>query len=66
MFLRREVDFGSGSMPYITASSMNNGVVSYIDASNLPVDEGNCLLIGGKTLLYFHINVKTLYLMIAI
>lgn len=47
--LRREVDFGSGSMPYITASSMNNGVVSYIDASNLPVDEGNCLLIGGKT-----------------
>lgn len=28
---------------------MNNGVVSYIDASNLPVDEGNCLLIGGKT-----------------
>lgn len=47
--LKREIDLDSGSTPYVTASSMNNGVMSYIDADNLPIDAGNCLLIGGKT-----------------
>lgn len=47
--LRREIDPDSGLTPYVTASSMNNAVMSYIDATNLPIDKGNCLLIGGKT-----------------
>lgn len=40
----------SGSTPYVTASENNNGVQTLIDAPEEWIDEGNCILIGGKTL----------------
>ena len=47
--LQRDITPDSGYTPYVTSSGVNNGVKTYIDASNLPTDKGNCLLIGGKT-----------------
>jgi hypothetical protein len=47
--LNREIADGSGTTPYVTASSVNNGVVAYIDASNFDIIKGNCILVGGKT-----------------
>lgn len=47
--LAREVEDGSGTTPFVTASGINNGVVGYIDAENYKVLKGNCILVGGKT-----------------
>ncbi|MFR3056774.1 restriction endonuclease subunit S [Phocaeicola coprophilus] len=47
--LSRDIVDGSGSTPFVTASSVNNGVAAYIDASNYEIIKGNCILIGGKT-----------------
>lgn len=47
--LSRDIVDGSGSIPFVTASGVNNGVVAYIDASNYSIIKGNCILIGGKT-----------------
>lgn len=47
--LARDVEDGSGSTPYVTASGVNNGVVGYIDAKNYKKMKGNCILVGGKT-----------------
>jgi len=40
----------SGIIPYVTASNENNAISSYIDCSSEWIDEGNCVFIGGKTL----------------
>ena len=47
--LARNVIDGSGDIPYVTASGVNNGVSAHIDASNYKVIKGNCILVGGKT-----------------
>lgn len=47
--LARDVEDGSGEMPYVTASGINNGVFAYIDASKYDIIKGHCILIGGKT-----------------
>lgn len=47
--LTRDVDDGSGTTPYVTASGINNGVVAYINASDYEIIKGNCILVGGKT-----------------
>ena len=47
--LNRNINDGSGTTPFVTASSVNNGVVAYIDATNYNLIKGNCILIGGKT-----------------
>lgn len=48
--LKDKVIFNSGNIPYVTASEGNNSVVSYIDAKSDIIDKGNCVLIGGKTM----------------
>ena len=47
--LARDIEDGSGSTPYVTASGINNGVVAHIDASKYEIIKGNCILVGGKT-----------------
>ena len=47
--LARDVEDGTGHTPFVTASSVNNGVAAYIDASKYEIIEGNCILVGGKT-----------------
>lgn len=47
--LSRDITPNSGFTPYVTASGINNGVVTYIDASGYETIPGNCILIGGKT-----------------
>ena len=48
--LKSDVVFGSGSVPYVTASEGNNSIVSYISYNDDAKEEGNTILIGGKTL----------------
>ena len=42
----------SGLTPYITSSSENNGILTYIDCPTEWIDNGNCIMIGGKTLAF--------------
>lgn len=48
--LKEDVVFNSGNTPYATASEGNNSIVSYIQATQSIIDKGNCVLIGGKTM----------------
>lgn len=48
--LKSDVVFGSGTTPYVTASEGNNSVVSYISYNPEMMEEGNTIMIGGKTL----------------
>lgn len=48
--LAKDIEPNSGSLPYVTASSVNNGVSDYISFDSNYVDEGNSIFIGGKTL----------------
>ncbi len=47
--LSRDVEDGSGTTPFVTASGVHNGVVALIDASGYELIEGGCILVGGKT-----------------
>ena len=40
---------GSGTVPYLCASSENNAVSTYIDYDTKHLEAGNCIFIGGKT-----------------
>ncbi len=40
---------GSGTVPYLCASSENNAVSTYIDYDKKYLEKGNCIFIGGKT-----------------
>ena len=42
---------GSGNTPYVTASNENNGVLCYINYDENLVEPGDCIMIGGKTLI---------------
>ncbi len=48
--LKSDVEFGSGSTPYVTASEGNNSIVSYISYNPDMIEKGNSIMIGGKTL----------------
>ena len=39
-----------GTTPYLTASSQNNAVEGYISCPKEWIDDGNCVFIGGKTM----------------
>lgn len=39
-----------GSTPYLTAAEGNNAVYSYVDCPSSWTDKGNCVFIGGKTM----------------
>jgi len=47
--LSRDIIENSGEIPYLCASSENNGVSSYISYDVKYLDKGNCVFIGGKT-----------------
>ncbi|MDQ7085669.1 MAG: restriction endonuclease subunit S [Sulfurovum sp.] len=47
--LSRDIIKNSGEVPYLCASSENNGVGSYISYNKNYIDKGNCVFIGGKT-----------------
>lgn len=47
--LSSDIIKGSGTTPYLCASSENNAVSSYISYNDKYLDEGNCIFIGGKT-----------------
>lgn len=42
----------SGEIPYVTASNLNNGVLTYISCDDDWIEEGNAIMIGGKTLTF--------------
>lgn len=48
--LKSDVVFGSGSTPYVTACEGNNSIVSHISYNDEMKEEGNSIMIGGKTL----------------
>jgi hypothetical protein len=47
--LSRDIAKNSGEIPYLCASSENNGVSSYISYDKNYLDKGDCVFIGGKT-----------------
>jgi len=50
--VQKDIVLDSGDTPYVTASSENNGVLTYIDCPPEWLDKGNCIMIGGKTLTF--------------
>ena len=48
--LKSDVVFGSGKTPYVTACEGNNSIVSYVEYKDELKEEGNTIMIGGKTL----------------
>lgn len=49
--LKNEIEEDSGRTPYVTASNENNGVYTYISYKDDLKEPGNCIMIGGKTLI---------------
>jgi hypothetical protein len=43
-------NLSEGNTPYLTAAEGNNAVFSYINCPKEWIDEGNCVFIGGKTM----------------
>ena len=48
--LSRDVSPKVNGIPYLCAGSENNAVSTYIDYDTKYLDRGNCIFIGGKTL----------------
>jgi len=48
---KKQIIENSGSHPYVTAKAGNNSVESYISYDIDEIEEGNSILIGGKTLI---------------
>lgn len=54
--VQKDIYPDSGDTPYVTASSENNGVMTYISCPDAWIDKGNCIMIGGKTLTFTYQN----------
>lgn len=50
--VQKDITPDSGIIPYVTASNINNGVLTYIDCPCEWIDDGNCIMIGGKTMTF--------------
>ena len=50
--VQKDVVPDSGTVPYVTAQAGNNGVMTFIDCPPEWMDEGDCIMIGGKTLTF--------------
>ena len=48
--LQSSVVAGSGNIPYVTAGERNNSVWAYISYDKNQIEEGNAIMIGGKTM----------------
>ena len=54
--VQKDVKPDSGTIPYVTASNSNNGVLMYIDCPPEWIDDGDCIMIGGKTMTFSYQN----------
>lgn len=52
--VQQNVVFDSGDVPYVTSQAIDNGVAGYISCPDAWLEQGNCLLIGGKTSTVFY------------
>ena len=50
--VQKDIVTDSGKTPYVTAQARNNGVLTYINCPNEWLDDGDCIMIGGKTLTF--------------
>ena len=50
--IQKDIMPDSGDIPYVTAQAGDNGVLTYVDCPLEWLDEGNCIMIGGKTLTF--------------
>jgi hypothetical protein len=48
--VQQDIKPDNGEIPYVTAQAGNNGVLTYISCPEEWIDDGNCIMIGGKTL----------------
>lgn len=48
--LQNSIVAGSGNTPYVTAGEGNNSVYAYISYDKSQIEEGNAIMIGGKTM----------------
>ena len=48
--LKEWITPNSGTIPYVTASESNNSIVTYISYNKDSIEQGNSIMIGGKTL----------------
>lgn len=48
--LKSEIELNSGSSPYVTAGEGKNSILTYISYNKKMIEEGNSIMIGGKTL----------------
>lgn len=46
----------NGEIPFVSRSAVNNGVSSYVDATDLVVNAGNCITIGAEGVIAFYQN----------
>lgn len=46
------IDPGSGDVPYVTAQAGNNGVAARISCPDEWLNEGGCIMVGGKTMTF--------------
>ena len=50
--VQKDVTPDSGNTPYVTAQAGNNGVLMYVDCPQEWIDDGDCIMIGGKTMTF--------------
>lgn len=50
--VQKDIVPDSGIIPYVTAQAGNNGVMTYVSCPDTWVEDGNCIMIGGKTLTF--------------
>lgn len=48
--MKKDIILNSGNTPYVTASEGDNSISGYITYKNQLIEEGNSIMIGGKTL----------------
>ena len=50
--VQKDIAPDSGEIPYVTAQAGNNGVMTYVECPDEWLDDGDCIMIGGKTLTF--------------
>lgn len=50
--VQKDIAPDSGESPYVTAQAGNNGVMTYVECPDEWLDDGDCIMIGGKTLTF--------------
>ena len=50
--VQKDIAPDSGEIRYVTAQAGNNGVMTYVECPDEWLDDGDCIMIGGKTLTF--------------